>query len=203
MNTENFNAVNDAQGGVVDTHNTTTDSGVDNGEVAVPRQSVETNAAFASMRRSMQQAQREKNEAIKEMNRIKWQNDNAVSIERDNAETSSLKAQLEAYKSRECQRQFASDLEEIKNEFPNENAKSIEDLGLTFIKLRACGVDNLTAYRAIASQRHLPADIGRVGADASQGERLFSSEELDALSKEQLDNPGVLKLAIKSMRRMR
>ncbi len=210
MNTENFNAVNDAQGGVVDTHSTATDSGVDvnTGEVAIPRQSAETNAAFASMRRSMQQAQREKNEAIMEINRLRGgQNENAVSINdrnvAHNAELTSLKAELEAYKSRESERQFADDLAEIKREFPTENADSIDELGLTFIKLRASGVDNLTAYRAIASQRHMPADIGRVGADASRGERLYSSEELDSLSKDQLNNPGVLKLAMKSMRKLR
>ena len=207
----NFNAVNDAQGGVVDTHNTATESGADvssdTGEVAFPRQSAETNAAFASMRRSMQQAQREKDMAVKEINRLRGQNENAVSnnnydVARNN-EITSLKAELEAYKSRESERQFKSDLDEIKKQFPNENAQSIEDLGLTFIKLRASGIDNLTAYRAIASQRQIPADIGRVGSDALQGARLYSSEELDSLTKDQLDNPNILKLAMKSMRRLK
>ncbi len=209
---DNFNAVNDAQGEVVDTHSTANDLSVDvsndTGEVAFPRQNAQTNAAFASMRRSMEQAQREKNEAIMEINRLrKGRNENAVSIERQrdarDAELTSLKAELDAYRGRESERQFAADLEQIKAEFPDENAKSVDELGTTFIKLRACGVDNLTAYRATAAERQKPADIGRVGADALQGERLFSSEELDSLTREQLDNPGILKRALKSMRRLR
>ena len=247
---ENFNAVNDAQGEVVDT-NITADDTIEGaqaeeqvqsdegaGEVVTPRQNAETNAAFAQMRRNMEQAQRERDEANRRMSDITRRLQGAgytgtaeSAVEQIQAEQMGLtvaqmrareQEQSEAIKNspeykrlqnelnasvqRETQRRFEDDLAEIKRAYPDEKAQSVAELGEQFMRLRANGVDNMTAYRAIADGRKPtppPAEIGKVGASGKDEKTYYTSEELDALTPEQLKNERVYKKAMRSLTRLK
>ena len=117
--------------------------------------------------------------------------------------------QLEWYKSIAMRRLQEADMAEIKAAFPDETALEVAELGTNYLKLRACGVDNLEAYRAVRGAREdrkaasaAPDDIGPVSTDWEGGEKAFyTSREVDGLSAEQLAKPGVLKNVMASMTR--
>jgi hypothetical protein len=97
---------------------------------------------------------------------------------------------------------LARDLAEIKAKYPNETAADIKELGETFAKLRAAGVDNLTAYRAIkpdstvsvtpkTEEPPLPETGAVNGAAATEEKEYYTPQEVDKLTKKDLSNPTV------------
>jgi len=116
-----------------------------------------------------------------------------------------LEEEVKNFRQKEAQALFEKDLAAIKALNPNENAADISELGEKYFKLRAAGIDNLTAYKAIADSRptSAPADIGKVSSSGNEKSNYYTNEELDNLTPSQLDNPSVLKKALRSMKHLK
>ena len=100
---------------------------------------------------------------------------------------------------------FSDDLREIRAEFDDCTAETIDDLGEVFCIARILGLSNIEAYRVICelnrrNSREIPV-MGRVGSSRGDIKDFYSAEELRRLSKEDLDNPSILDRAIKSLTR--
>lgn len=92
-----------------------------------------------------------------------------------------LKAENEALKSKEYDRIIGSDLKEIQGVDPQ--VKSLDDLGERFLRLRAAGVDNLTAYHAVkaAASKKPVAQMGDIKPGAAE-KGFFTCDEVKAMS---------------------
>ena len=102
-------------------------------------------------------------------------------------------AQAKAMQQQMQRMQFAADLAQIKAAYPSEQAETVEELGETYIRLRAAGIDNLTAYKVLQAQAAqtvaaAPPSTGDVkpAADTRKSE-FYTSEELDRMSDEELE----------------
>lgn len=180
---EDFNAVNDAQDEVVDVpeYSEASEAAQTAGDAASPHQSIQTNAAFARLRREKEAAQRRADEL---------------------AALSDREQSLREMEEQFC---FKRDLDEIKKAYPSERADSVQTLGTLFMQLRAAGVDNLTAYAAAqeVSKSRTPPEIGAVGGDSCKENSLYTSAELDRLSAADMQDERVYKKAMKSLLKLR
>lgn len=89
--------------------------------------------------------------------------------------------ELETLRQREAERQFAEDLAAVKAINPGENAKSVQELGADFIRLRAAGVSAEVAYSAIQATRpkvQAPPDPGKVQATDTVQSGYFTPEQV-------------------------
>lgn len=97
--------------------------------------------------------------------------------------------QLEEYRQREAQSIFAADLKAIKKAYPDENAKSVEELGDQFVRLCAAGISPLSAYEAIRAEKNRgakqPPSMGDV-KPSSGGKDYFTRDEVKAMSQEEV-----------------
>jgi len=119
-----------------------------------------------------------------------------------------LKAEGEALRQQLAQRQFADDLAAIKKYNKDEKARDITDLGVTFLQARAMGMDTLAAYDLVVKERERsappkPPEIGRVASAAGAEPEFYTSEELDRLTSQDLDDPVKLKRAMASLPRLK
>lgn len=93
--------------------------------------------------------------------------------------------QLEEYRQREAQNIFASDLKAIKKAYPDEKAKSVEELGDQFVRLCAAGISPLSAYEAIRAEKNRgtkqPPSMGDVKPSGG-GKDFFTPDEVKAMS---------------------
>jgi hypothetical protein len=99
------------------------------------------------------------------------------------------------------------ELEALKKTFPEIKADSVFGLGQEYINLRVAGVGAEAAYvaakgAAAATAKPAPPSMGALSKDAPDKE-YYTNEELDTLTDEQLDKPGVLERALKSMARLK
>lgn len=181
---ETTNAINGAEGAVVGAEV----SGSDGSEAASAsdartqlqdRQNTRDNAGFARLRRE--------NEALSK--RL--------------AEAAAERHRSESYRRAAYEAQYQNDMREIRRAFPDETAQDVHALGEGYSRLRAAGVDNLTAYGAVRLQKkQAPPDIGAAssGADARD---FYTGAELDALTGRQLSDPKTLERAMKSLARLK
>lgn len=121
-------------------------------------------------------------------------------------EYQSLKTKAEAYEQMAFDNVVKEDLAAIKKAFPEEKARSVEELGEQFIALRAQGIDPIVAYSAVAAAKQAtakpkPPEMGAVGQKPVEKE-YYSNEELDRLTDKDLDDPAVYKKAMSSLLRL-
>lgn len=87
-------------------------------------------------------------------------------------------------------RKMDEDLAAIKKVNPKEAAKSVDDLGTTFIRLIGAGVDTLTAYDLVLKERQRqvppPPSMGDIGAGDSKEAELYTVEQMQAMSPEDM-----------------
>ena len=117
-----------------------------------------------------------------------------------------MKQKADLYEQEAFNRVFKDDLAAIKKAFPDVKAKSVEDLGDMFTALRANGVDAVTAYAAInkgqeATKKPTPPVMGAVNQTPAEKE-FYTSEELDRLTKKDLDDPSIYARAMKSLSKL-
>ena len=119
-----------------------------------------------------------------------------------------LRTQKEALERREAQRTFADDLAAVKRYNKDEKASSVEELGETFLRARAMGLDPLAAYDIVQRERERtaarkPPAIGEVAAGTGSDKGYYTETELDRLTGKDLDDPSVLRRAIDSLSRLK
>lgn len=115
-----------------------------------------------------------------------------------------LKEENERLHEIQMQSVFQMDVDAINKAFPDAKLKDISQLGETFMKLRANGIDTLIAYNAIkGTERPKPKEIGAVNAASTQEKDFYTPEEVDRLTKKQLDNPKTMAAVMKSMTKWR
>jgi hypothetical protein len=193
-------------------------------EAEEPSGRTEADARFAEMRRQLESLQRENKmmhgalgryfdgETAEELSI----NANAYAEDRDpdeyreawehnrqfeemQAENAGLKEQLLNMEVDRLMREGLRDIQVI-----DPNVKSLEDLGESFGRFIAAGLSSTEAYWACKAQENRekvqpPGAIGRV--DDSHAEReYFTSEELDNLTDEQLDDPVIWEKAQRSLK---
>lgn len=83
---------------------------------------------------------------------------------------------------------FSQDLEQIKKLYPKETAKSIDDLGETFIRARAMGIDNVTAYELAKAEQQrknpVPPSMGDISASGADESEFYTIEQLKSMTAE-------------------
>lgn len=105
------------------------------------------------------------------------------SLMESDPEIAAMRSELEARRRSDMRRAFDADMQAIRKAYPDEQAKSVTELGEDFIRMRAAGVDNLVAYAALRgkdTQDHNPT-MG----DVKTGQRektLYSVEEVEKMS---------------------
>ena len=114
-----------------------------------------------------------------------------------------MKQKADLYEQEAFNRVFKDDLAAIKKAFPDVKAKSVEDLGDMFTALRANGIDAVTAYAAInkgqeATKKPTPPVMGAINQTPAEKE-FYTSEELDRLTKKDLEDPVKYARAMKSL----
>lgn len=163
-------------------------------------------AAFAQMRREMEQAQRESRRLQSALERLNFRGENTDElldqVEAYNSGKSvdqirksrqaqerlmSLQQENVALRQRESRRVFADDLAEIKSKYPEVKAREIGELGDEFVRLRASGVDNLMAYEVVRrhqelTQKPTPPSTGSVKSAGGAVKEYFTASEVRAMS---------------------
>jgi hypothetical protein len=85
---------------------------------------------------------------------------------------------------------FSNDLAEIKKINPKETAKTIEDLGITFMRARAMGLDNLTAYEIAKAEKQrlnpVPPSMGDVNSSGTDESEFYTIEQLKSMTSEEV-----------------
>ena len=117
------------------------------------------------------------------------------------AENEALQEQLT---DAEITRLMQEGLREVQELDPN--IKSLEELGESFVHFIASGLDTKEAYWATLARNrdervYAPDAIGRV-ADTKSERDYFTSEELDALTDEELDDDKIFAKAMRSLERL-
>lgn len=85
---------------------------------------------------------------------------------------------------------FERDLQSIKAFNPKETAKSIEELGPTFVRARAMGVDTVTAYEIARNEKQrlnpAPPSMGDLNGSAPAQSEYFTREQVSAMSQSEV-----------------
>ena len=93
--------------------------------------------------------------------------------------------ELQRHRQREAQEQFSNDLKAIRKAYPDEKAKSVDELGVEFLKLCASGIKPLVAYEAIRAEKarstQNPPSMGDVKPTSSGEKEFFTREEVAAM----------------------
>lgn len=93
--------------------------------------------------------------------------------------------ELQRHRQREAQEQFSNDLKAIRKAYPDEKAKSVDELGVEFLKLCAGGVNPIVAYEAIRAEKSRsatnPPSMGDVKTSPAPEKEFFTREEVAAM----------------------
>lgn len=109
----------------------------------------------------------------------------AERVERERLEQ--LEQENRELRGRESERIFRDDMAKIREAYPDVRAKSVEELGADFIRMRAMGVDPLVAYEAMRSaqsrtQKPKPPSTGSAKSAGKAEGGLFTREEVKGMS---------------------
>ena len=123
-------------------------------------------------------------------------------LQRILSEHAAMRQKVKDNQKLEAERRIEADLKAIRKLDPK--VKDIEDLGEEFFELIRNGFDGVTAYMALKAKKEngkklKPPAVGRVAKGGSAGKDYFTARELNLLSSRELDDPKVLKKAIRSM----
>ncbi|MBR4972595.1 MAG: hypothetical protein IKY59_06470 [Oscillospiraceae bacterium] len=117
--------------------------------------------------------------------------------------------EAERFKELLFKRQIEGDIAEINKLYPDAAIKSAEDLGEEYRKLRANGISNEVAYLAtvgkgkVAVKETVP-EMGAVSGTKVTPEREFyTSDEIDRLTKKDMDDPKVWDKVLRSLSRLK
>lgn len=130
----------------------------------------------------------------------------AKELMQSDPEYQSLKEKAEAYENMAFENVIKEDLAAIRKAFPEEKARTVDELGEQFIALRAQGIDPVVAYAAIntakqATAKPKPPEMGAVGQKPAEKE-FYTSEEIDKLTDKELDDPSIWAKVMKSMTKL-
>lgn len=228
-NTENLNAVNDAQQTAVESaQDSSVISGTEQGTPersanagAAPRtQNKSENRSYAQLRREKESAAATVSQLISGLNalglegntpealleqleaknakvsveELRRQKSEAAAAVRNNPEYKDLENRVMEFGKKE-------DLRELQSIDPR--LSSLDELGEDFVRLRAAGIAAKTAYFAVkqsaAPKTQKPQSIGAVNDGGGAESEYFTSEQLDRLTKKDLENPKIYEKAIRSM----
>jgi hypothetical protein len=194
-----------------------------------PQRDFERDAGYARLRREAEQAKREAEALKKELANHNFVGKDGVDlamqleasrtnkpIEEVRAERErlsrleELEARNKELEQRELERHFEKDLDLLKKTYPDLKETDVFKIGNgEFAKLRAAGIDTLIAYEAILAKqakttKDKPPSTGSVKSDAPAPEKEFyTNEELDRLTKKDLDNPKILEKALASFGKLK
>ena len=193
-----------------------------------PKRDFEKDANFARIRREKEAAQKEierLKSAMKSLN-FKGENVSEIADEAESLHTGKtveevraererlerldrLEAENKELKARETEHFFEKDLEALKTAYPELKVKTVFEIGGgEFAKLRAAGVDTITAYEAIRAKearetKPKPPSTGSVKSNSVPESEYFTSEQLDRLTPKQLDDPQIYKKAMASLAKLK
>lgn len=166
----------------------------------------EKDAAFAKMRREMEQTQRENKRLQSALKGFDFHGQTADELadeaeayhtgrsveeirraREERAKIEALEEECKTLRARESARVFADDLAEIKKQYPDADIKNIRDLGDDFMRLRASGVDNLMAYEVVRRRQEMdkkpiPPSTGSVKSTGGAVKEYFTADEVRAMS---------------------
>lgn len=176
------------------------------GEADEPSRDYEKDAAYAKIRREADEARREAKKLRAALKTLDFEGDSADDIadraqayrtgrpieeiraervERERLEQ--LEQENRELRGRENERIFRDDMAKIREAFPDVKAKSVEELGVDFIRMRAMGIDPLVAYEAMRSaqsrtQKSKPPSTGSAKSAGKAEGGLFTREEVKSMS---------------------
>ena len=101
---------------------------------------------------------------------------------------------------------FERDLSAINRAFPTDKVGSVTALGQEFLRLRANGVDAVTAYGAVrcakeAARPQIPPAVGAVNRTSNKSKDYYTPAEAERLSSAQLEDPKIWEAVRRSMER--
>ena len=122
-------------------------------------------------------------------------------LQRILSEHASMRQKVKDNQKLEAERRLEAALKAIRKIDPK--VKGIEDLGEEFFELIRNGFDGVTAYMALKAKKESgkklkPPAVGRVAKSGAEKD-YFTARELNLLTGRELDDPKVLKKAIRSM----
>lgn len=105
------------------------------------------------------------------------------------------------------ERQFEKDLNAIKEAYPDVTAKSVLELGDVYLNImRTGGASPVDAYAAQLAfnereKAKVPPEIGAVNTTTPAKKDFYTPEEVDKLTSKDLDDPDVMDIVLKSMKK--
>jgi DNA repair exonuclease SbcCD ATPase subunit len=190
------------------------EEGVEEQETAEPaEEESKSDAAFARMRRELEEAQRRAEELEMQVQEYddalgQWFEgddkiaqayahyediplDEAISNIEQRREINQLKAEKALLEEQRNQLEFnnlkAEDLKEIKSKYADAGIKDVEELGEDFFKYRTMGIDPVTAYEAIQMKKgQPPKSMGKARTGTPTKTGYFTREEVQAMSPSQI-----------------
>ena len=182
----------------------------------------EKDAYFADMRRKQRlekaradnaRLQRQIDQANKALSALSLNSDASQPEEAPSTvstqQTEDLNAQLEFYRQREVQRIMEDDLKQI--QALDSSVTSLDHLPEVFLALRFNPVAPLNATQAFLATQVIeaqtrqpkPASVGSISGSGRVESEFFTSEEMDNLTADMLNNPKVMEKAMRSLARMK
>lgn len=188
---DNLNVVNDTQGAVV-APPTESDCAIgENGGSATRPQSHSQNSGFKRMRLENEQYRKEIEQLkgeVAELSKLK-----------------DLQKTSDVYLNKLVSDKMERDLSEIRNADPS--VESLYELGDDFLRLVECGIEPIKAYFAIkdagnSKKAKRPPSLSPVATNGFSQNPYYSSKELDRLTARDLENPGIFKKAMESLKKL-
>lgn len=116
-----------------------------------------------------------------------------------------LEKSLSFYRRQRAKAKMEEDLQRIRKIDPS--VVSLDDLGEDYLRLVGNGIDGAAAFLALKGMKDIdknpvPPAIGSVNSKTAEEREFFTGSELDSLTSADLDNPRILKKAIKSLTKL-
>lgn len=164
----------------------------------------ENPAEFSAWRQKAETAQRARQAGMEPDQYQKIAEEAARRIKQTDPEVLGMRAQLEQFQRRQMEETFSRDMAAIKTAYPDEQAKSVMDLGEDFMALMATGqLDAVGAYEAIRRKRNAgrkqPPSMGAVATGGNEPKDYFTKEEVQRMSQAEVKKN--LDVINKSMKR--
>lgn len=164
----------------------------------------ENPAEFSAWRQKAETAQRARQAGMEPDQYQKITEEAARRIKQTDPEVLGMRAQLEQFQRQQMEETFNRDMAAIKAAYPDEQAKSVMDLGEDFMALMATGqLDAVGAYEAIRRKRNAgrkqPPSMGAVATGGNEPKDYFTKEEVQRMSQAEVKKN--LDVINKSMKR--
>ncbi len=149
-------------------------------------------AEFAAWRQRAEMHQRAQQAGVDPAQYQRIVDEAAQLVKQSDPELLQMRAQLKEFHQRAQQETFARDLAAIKAAYPDEQAKSVTDLGNDFMAIMATGqLDAVRAYEAIRGKRNAtrkqPPSMGPVAAGGSEPKTFYEKDEVARMSPAEIE----------------